>query len=143
MNLIMEQNIADNSGTRSVLALGAHGEVCAELYELMLEENRSLKASGRGREEVILERKRKLLGELKETLEEMRSAGSERVGTSAEMRVAMEKVQQTILKALLLDRENEQLLLRSTIQPRVVGGGVAVGVRPVASQVGRLYGKFT
>ena len=82
-------------------------------------------------------------GELKETLEEMRSAGSERVGTSAEMRVAMEKVQQTILKALLLDRENEQLLLRSTIQPRVGGGGVAVGVRPVASQVGRLYGKFT
>ena len=143
MNLIMEQNIADNSGTRSVLALGAHGEVCAELYELMLEENRALKASGRGREEVILERKRKLLGELKETLEVLRSAGSERAGTTAEMRVAMEKVQQTILKALLLDRENEQLLLRSTIQPRVVGGGVAVGVRPVASQVGRLYGKFT
>lgn len=121
-------------------ALTSHAEICDELYELMLDENRFLKASGRAKEEAFLNRKRAMLASLTRSLEAVREGASQRGSSTPELRVAMEKVQQIILKALLLDRENEQLLLKSTLQPKPA---VAVGsARPAASQLQRIYGRF-
>lgn len=121
-------------------ALTSHAEICNELYELMLDENRLLKASGRAREEAFLNRKRTMLATLTCSLEAVRADASQRGSNTPELRGAMEKVQQIILKALLLDRENEQLLLKSTFQPKPA---VALGsARPAAAHLQRIYGKF-
>ena len=121
-------------------ALTAHAEICDELYELMLDENRFLKSSDRAREEVFLNRKRAMLASLTRSLDAVRERASRAGSKTPELRIAMEKVQQIILKALLLDRENEQLLLKSTLQPRpAVAAGSA---RPAATQLQRAYGKF-
>lgn len=121
-------------------ALATHAEICDGLYELMLDENRFLKASGRGREEAFLNRKRAMLASLTSSLENVREGAGRRGSQTPELRVAMERVQQIILKALLLDRENEQLLLKSTLQPKPAA--TAGQTRPIAAQLQRTYGRF-
>ena len=89
--------------------------------------------------DALLGRKSTLLGTLSFSLERIRAALANSMPTSAEMRQAVQRAQQTILKALLLDRENEQLLLKCTMQKRPV----AVTPRPARSQVQRVYGRST
>lgn len=121
--------------------LTAHAEVCGDLYELMLAENRLLKASAHALEEPFLNRKRAMLVSLTSSLENVRTSARLRASTTPEMRTAMEKVQQIILKTLLLDRENEQLLLKTTLHPRTASA--AVSPAPVSSQVQRAYRQFS
>lgn len=120
--------------------LAAHAEICSDLYDLMLDENRFLKASGRSREEAFLNRKRAMLASLTRSLEAVREGAGHRGSPTPELRAAMEKVQQITLKALLLDRENEQLLFKAALQPKPAAA--VAPARPVASQVERTYGKY-
>lgn len=122
------------------LALTHHAEVCDEIYELMLAENRALKASGRGMEDSMLNRKRAMLLSLTASLESVRDHSRLRESLSPELRGAMDKVQQIILKTLLLDRENEQLLLKTALQPKPTP---PPGAAPAAAaQVQRIYRQF-
>lgn len=121
-------------------ALSDHAEICDEIYELMLAENRFLKASGRGLEDTLLNRKRAMLLSLTASLESVRDHARLRESLTPELRGAMERVQQIILKTLLLDRENEQLLLKTALQPKPSPG---FGVAPAAvAQVQRIYRQF-
>jgi hypothetical protein len=56
---------------------------------------------------------------------------------SAGHRGTIQKTQQIVLKALLLDRENEQLLLKSVAPPR----RDVPRARPTLDQIERLYRK--
>ncbi len=118
-------------------ALRSHTDLCEEIYQLMLDENRILKGSGRPPEDAFLDRKRQMLGMLSQSLLELRAAGARRETATPEVRGAMGTAQQTILRALLLDRENEQLLLKVTMPQRVA----TVAPRPGASQLEKIYGK--
>ena len=121
-------------------ALTAHAELCDDLYKLMLDENRHLKASDRPPDEALLNQKRTLLASLTLSLDTVTGRAGDRGIPTPELRGAMEKVQQIILKALLLDRENEQLLLKTTLHPKPA---TWVGsARSNASQLQRTYGKF-
>lgn len=117
--------------------LQEHTTLCSRIYELMVEENRHLSTVGTPPDDALLQRKRTLLAALTPSLERLRAIKSEVTGR--ETRTMIEKAMQTILKALLLDRENEQLLLKSTIRRR------DSGIRPVpaASHVQRIYGQTT
>jgi hypothetical protein len=81
-------------------------DLCEEVYQLMLDENRVLKASGQPPEESLLNRKRALLARLDESLGRLKGVAAQSKATTPELRAAMEKGQQSILRALLLDREN-------------------------------------
>ena len=70
-------------------------------------------------------------------MERLRASAAKRGGSTPDLRATMEKAQQTILRALLLDRENEQLLLKVTMQPRQS----TVAPRMAASQLERIYGR--
>ncbi len=120
-------------------ALRAHTDLCEQIHGLMLEENRQLKASNRPPGGALLSRKRTLLTAFTPSLDGIRAAAAEHLPTTPEIRACIEKAQQTILKALLLDRENEQLLLRSTLQPRAA----ATEPRPSTTQLEKLYGRAT
>jgi len=112
-----------------------HTALCSQIYDLMIEENRHLSTAGTPPDEVLLERKRGLLAALSPSLAGLRGAAGG--DPSPETRSLIERAMQTILKALLLDRENEQLLLKTTIARRPGG----IPSRPAASHLQRLYGR--
>jgi hypothetical protein len=114
-----------------------HTALCGQIYELMIDENRHLSTVGTPPDDAFLERKRTLLAALTPSIERLRTATGETA--APEIRSAMEKAMQTILKALLLDRENEQLLLKTTITRR----GSGIQPRPAASHLQRIYGHPT
>jgi len=109
-------------------ALQQHQQLCDELHEFALEENRFLQQNRRTPDAPLLERKRTLLSRLDETLAALRGASREGVN-APEFRQAIEKTRTRILQILQLDRENEQLLLRFSL----TGGRTHVSATPATS----------
>ena len=95
-------------------ALQQHQQVCDELHELALTENRILQQERRPPDGPLLERKRALLSRLDEALHALRSAPPSEAQRSS-LRQALDKTQARILQVLQLERENEQLLLRCSL----------------------------
>ena len=118
-------------------SLTTHTALCEEIYDLMIEENRHLRSSGHPPTEALLTRKGALLGTLSFSLERIRAALADALPTTTDVRKCAKKAQQTIMKALLLDRENEQLLLKCTMRRRTV----APARRPALAQLQRTYGQ--
>ena len=96
-------------------ALQDHTALCEQAYQLILEENSLLKSTSQPPNETFLERKQQLLLSLDSSLAVLRTEGQKSKTENQKYRVTMEKAQQIILKTLLLDRENEQLLLKCTM----------------------------
>lgn len=118
-----------------------HLQLCDELHQLALEENRFLKEQQRAPEPALLERRRDLLARLDESLAALRPTGtSEPIPADRNVREqrkeAIEKSRTRILQILHLQRENEQLVLRFSLgTPKVT----APTTPPPASQLQKLY----
>ena len=95
-------------------ALQQHQQLCDELHQLALDENRFLQQHRRAPDAALIERKRSLLARLDATLDALRTASRDGVN-AASFRQAVEKTRGRILQILQLDRENEQLLLRFSL----------------------------
>lgn len=95
-------------------ALLAHRQLCEELHQLALEENRFLKEHRRLPEPAHLESKRALVARLDTSLAALREAPPVRPGDN-ERRLLIESAREKVLQILHLDRENEQLMLRYTL----------------------------
>jgi len=92
----------------------SHQQLCDDLHDCTLEENRFLRLHQRSPDAVLVDRKRSLLGRLDASLAELRTVPA----ASAREPQAQEKLERTrtrILQILQLDRENEQLLLRCSL----------------------------
>jgi hypothetical protein len=111
-------------------ALQHHQQLCDELHDLALEENRFLQQHQRAPDSALLEKKRLLLGKLDEALAALRSAPRDGENSPA-FRQALDKTRARILQILQLDKENEQLLLRhslSTGKPTAAPSVVPAGL---------------
>ncbi len=88
-----------------------HQQLCDEIHQCVLEENRFLRQHQRAPDSSFMDRKRGLLERLDATLAALRNipAGSVR---DPDLREQLEKTRARILQILQLDKENEQLLLR-------------------------------
>ena len=95
-------------------ALQKHQQVCDELHELVLAENRYLQQNQRPPDAAMLDRKRALLGRLDEALQALRAVPKGESHTGA-WRQALDKAQARVLQILQLERENEQLILRFSL----------------------------
>lgn len=116
----------------------SHAALCEEVYDFFLEENRMLRAD-RPVRDGILERKRFLLNALEGSLERMRAtAKANGVVKSSALRSAAAKAQRILLKAMLLDKENEQLLLKHALSSSKAD--VQIIPKPTAKQVQKRYG---
>jgi hypothetical protein len=95
-------------------ALLQHRQICDELYQLALEENRFMQEHRRPADAVILEKKRALSARMDIALEALRASpsGSAR---DPEMKAALEKARERVMQIMQLDRENEQLLTRFSL----------------------------
>jgi flagellar biosynthesis/type III secretory pathway chaperone len=114
--------------------LDQHLALCEETYQLLLEENRLLKQTGQPPDQDFLSRKQSLLPRLELSHQAIAKADP----TEARyFRQSIGKAQELVMKTLLLDRENEQLLLKCTLtqKPRAI--------QPVASpaRVQKSYGE--
>ena len=92
-------------------ALQLHQQICDELHELALEENRFLHQHQRPPEAAFLERKREALEKLDQALEALRQAPRE-ADAPPTFRQALDRTRARVLQILQVDKENEQLLLR-------------------------------
>jgi hypothetical protein len=95
-----------------------HLRLCEETYQILLDENRILKQSGQPPDSEFLNQKKALLLQFEVTNRTL--SGANRT-EARRFRPAIKKTQQLVLKTLLLDRENEQLLLKCALgeKPRV------------------------
>jgi hypothetical protein len=118
-------------------ALQDHMAACELTYQLMLDENRLLKTTGAPPGNDFLDQKRTALRQLELTLEMLRGGvpGDNPPG----VRALIQKTQQIVMKALLLDRENEQLLLKCTTPKRFE----VPQVRPTLDQIQKIYRKYS
>jgi hypothetical protein len=129
------QKEASNSAVEAVFA---HSALCEEVYSFLLEENRVLRSSGRLMQQGILEKKKMLLSALEESLGRVKaSSRSGKVPKTAALRAATSKAQRILLKSMLLDKENEQLLLKHALSSS--SGEVNILPKPTANQVRRRY----
>jgi len=119
--------------------LQKHLQVCDELYQLALEENRHLKQHRRATDAALLERKRSLLEQLDAALSSLRvsNAGGE---AGKETRPTVEKLRSRILQILQLDKENEQLLLRVSLSRGVESVATPA---PATALLQKIYGRTT
>jgi hypothetical protein len=116
----------------------SHATLCEEIYNLLLDENRVLRGAGELEKSGILDKKRMLLNALDNSLQEMRqAAGAAKVAKTPALRSVAAKAQRVLLKAMLLDKENEQLLLKHALSSS--SGDVQIIPKPTAKQVKKRY----
>ncbi len=122
-------------------ALQSHLNLCDELYQLALEENRFLKQQQRVPDAALLDRKRALLGRLDTSLQALKSGGETPppLRPDSARKEIVEKARSKILQILHLDRENEQLLLRYSLGSRVAPVANLPAASPPPSHLQRLY----
>lgn len=116
-------------------ALQQHLALCEELHALVLDENRFLKQHRRAPDAALLERKRGLLDRLDTCLKELKGhppTTTEPPGN----RDLSGRAQSRILQILHLDKENEQLLLHTSLRPKLE----APAPQAAPSRLNRLYG---
>ncbi len=119
--------------------LQTHLALCDELYQLALEENRFLKQQQRPTEAALLDRKRALLARLDTSLNALKEGNSGAAPTRSDpgRKEIVEKARAKILQILHLDRENEQLLLRYSLNARPKPAAPPPAAAP--SQLQRIY----
>lgn len=117
-----------------------HHQLCDEIHQCVLDENRFLRVHERPPDAPLLERKRLLLQKLDHTLAALRSvpAASAR---HPDLRAQLEKTRARILQILQLDKENEQLLLRCSLAASRPGGASAAGPSGSVSMLQRIYSR--
>lgn len=95
-------------------ALHQHQQLCDELHQCALEENRFLRQHQRPLSSELVEKKRTLLARLDASLAALRTVPAGRA-KEPETRDLLEHTRARILQILQLDKENEQLLLRFSL----------------------------
>jgi hypothetical protein len=86
----------------------------------------------------VLEKKRLLLRALEDSLSTMRQASSvAKAPKTPALKAVATKAQRVLLKAMLLDKENEQLLLKHALSSS--SGDLQIIPKPTARQVRKRY----
>lgn len=108
-----------------------HQQLCDDIHQCVLEENRFLRQHQRAPDNAFLTRKRELLERLDVSLAGLRTipAGSIR---DPQARDLLEKTRARILQILQLDKENEQLLLRVSLGAHRASGPAPAPAASVA-----------
>lgn len=92
-----------------------HLTLCEVAYRLLLEENQILKSTGMPPEKTFLRKKQNLLPMLDKSLESLRDVRDSLEVKEDPCRALVLDAQKKLMKVFLLDRENEQLLLKVSL----------------------------
>lgn len=121
--------------------LREHLQICDELHQLALEENRFLKQHQRAPDQPLLERHQDLVTRLESGLAALRSGAASAVPADRDDRAAraavIEQTRGRLLQILHLLRENEQLVLRHSLGP--ARPAPVPSAPPPVSRIQKLY----
>lgn len=117
-----------------------HLQLCDELHQLALEENRRIKETHQAPDRDLVERRKGLLERLDESLVRIKAPESSVIPADTarrkQRRDIVEKARTRILQILHLQKENEQLILRYSLgSPRQQSAPVS----PPASVLQKIY----
>lgn len=115
--------------------LQQHFLLCEQIHLLLLEENRLLQSTRRPPGEEFLARKSELLPKLDAARVALSIAKMNEAAEISLHTVAIDRLQKKMLSLLLLDRENEKLLLKYSVQADVF----RIAAKPRAQLVNRAY----
>lgn len=121
--------------------LERHQRICDDLYQLSLDENKFLLEQKRTFGAELLQRRQALLDQLSTNLDALKQAIAPAPGEARALAELKEKVRQRILQIIHLDRENEKLILRYSLQSRGPAAAQGTPTPPPAGSVARLYSK--
>ena len=120
-------------------ALQQHQQLCDEIYQCVLDENRFLRQHQRVPDTALLNRKRALLEQLDVSLTALRALPAASARDHG-LQAGLEKNRARILQILQLEKENEQLLLRCSLASTATG----TTVTPIASSLlQKIYARCT
>lgn len=92
-----------------------HFELCEEVHQLLMEENRILKNKQGVPPQEFLEKKEAKLPELDASLNRLKTLKAELISPFGNTKELIKKAQNKVLQILYLDKENEELLLRNSL----------------------------
>lgn len=118
--------------------LNEHVRLCSDLHELFIEEGRIMRSTGAAPDEAFLERKAAFLPVLGKGLELLQRINEEPESFPRGIDALVQECRAKVMKLMMLDRENERLLLKCSLPPRMKEAYSKVG----AGQIARAYGKF-
>jgi hypothetical protein len=127
----------DNLNPEEVIR--SHIMLCDDVLALIMEENRILRSTGAPPQEDFLDRKRTLLPRLDKSVEEIKAVRESGVPIGDTARHSIEVAQNKLMKIFMLDRENEQLLLKATM-PVAKMGAMPVIRKIQPDKIRRTYG---
>ncbi|MDB6093951.1 MAG: hypothetical protein JWM32_1513 [Verrucomicrobia bacterium] len=119
--------------------LQQHQQLCDEIHQCVMDENRFLRQHQRVPDAALLARKRSLLEQLDISLAALRTLPAASVRDPA-TQASLEKTRARILQILQLDKENEQLLLRSSLASAHSGGAQAAPA-PATALLQKIYAR--
>ena len=90
-----------------------HLTLCDDILNILNEENRMLRRDPPKVEDSLLDEKRSLLPQLDASLAALKAMHAENPDLHATVKEKLKSAEKKIMRILLLDRENEQLLLKS------------------------------
>ncbi len=123
---------------KAEVILREHVRLCSDLHELFIEEGRIMRATGQPPGEEFLEKKQAFLPVLDKGLELLQQIGEDPQRFSPGVRSLVKECRDKIMKLMMLDRENERLLLKTSLPPKMKEAYAKVG----PGQLAKAYGRY-
>ena len=118
--------------------LKEHLRLCADLHELFLEEGKIMRSTGVAPDEAFLKKKETFLPVLGKGLELLQKINETPEDFPRGLSSLVKECRSQIMKLMMLDRENERLLLKCSLPPKMKLAYGKLG----AGQVAKAYGKY-
>ncbi len=118
--------------------LREHVRLCSDLHDLFIEEGQLMRSTGEPPSEEFLEKKKKFVDVLDKGLELLRMINESGEPVPPILSPLVKECRDKIMKLMIVDRENERLLLKCSLPPRMKEAYSKVA----PGQVARAYGKF-
>ncbi|MBT3482850.1 MAG: hypothetical protein HN457_15615 [Opitutales bacterium] len=118
--------------------LKEHIRLCSDLHDLFIEEGKIMRSTGTAPDEDFLKKKQEFLPALDKGLELLQRINEDPTAFDRSVGPLVEEARSQVMKLMMLDRENERLLLKTSLPPKMKQ---AYG-KAAAGQVAKAYSKY-
>lgn len=118
--------------------LSEHIRMCSDLHELFVEEGKIMRRTGLAPDESFLQKKEAFLPVLDKGLQLLQRINEAPESFSRKAHELVSECRAQIMKLMILDRENERLLLKCSLPPKMKEAYSKVG----PGQIAKVYGKY-
>ena len=120
------------------VVLSEHVRLCGDLHDLLVEEGKIMRNSGAPPDEAFLKKKAEYLPVLEKGLQLLQKINEAEESFPRGIGVLVEKARSEIMKLLMLDKENERLLLKVSLPPKMKEAYTKVA----PGRVSKVYGQY-